>query len=279
LKINIFLNNFLGHQNTQEALINIPLKNVQKIISSNDHQYILRGEPTLYPYLYETLDMLQGKNFIVTTSGYEPNVLINYKSKIPYLSLNYNGFLNDQNINLTANIIKLLNRFANNTEDVITRISYIISNTNLPWIKVDAEILVKFYDIYRNLKKPYFIIDQQTDIYNQKEFIWIPMGLETIKMLNHKGLLSEKVLNYLMAWIHKIPFNCTSLQNELICDWTGNFRTCMSTRFFEKIGDINNNTLQEIIDDTQEHRRNCINCGYTKSCWLAYHYKDNISNE
>lgn len=281
-KVDIFLNNHFPNYNKKPmddtSIKHIDLKHFKRAIKSNDHQYILRGEPTLYPYLYEVLDSLQGKDFILTTSGFNPDVLINYKGKIPYLVLNYDGFLNDKlrNAPLTNNILKLLNHFGNRSNDTITRICYTISKMNLPWLKPDAEILIKFYELYPNLKKPYFVIYQQAEMYNQDVFTWVGMGIESVKLLNHKGLLSEKNLAYMNAWLKKEDYVCSSPQNEMVLSYDGKFKTCMSMRFIEEIGDIETTSFDDIIVATAGHRKGCEQCHYRQYCWLAFHYKDNI---
>jgi len=283
LKLNIFLNNHFPNYNKKPIndIKHINLKHVKRALKLDNCQYILRGEPTLYPYLYEVLDALQGKDFILTTSGFNPEILINYKGKIPYLVLNFDGFLNDKlrNSLLTNNILKLLDHFGNRSYDTITRICYTISKMNLPWLKVDAEILIKFYELYPNLKKPYFVIYQQAEMYNQDIFTWVGMGMESVKLLNHKGLLSEKNLAYMNAWLKKEDYICSSPQDELVISYDGKFKTCMSMRFIEEIGDIETMPLNDIISSTKELRKNCEQCHYRQYCWLAFHYKDNIIKE
>lgn len=282
MKISIYLNNFLPMYNHPQISKNdvkhLSLKDAKKATSSNEHLYILRGEPTIYPYLHELLDHLQGKNFILITEGTDPNVLIHYKKKIPYLSINWDGFQNDRmrsNSNLTNNVMKLLEYFKH--KDMTVRLSYTITKTNLPWINVDAEILQKFYELYPNIKKPYFIIYQQTEIYNQEVFTWVGLGLKTINMLNHKGLLSEKNLAYLNAWINKEDYDCYSPRGEMVLDWNGNFKLCQSMRFGEIIANINDGTIDEIIEGTEDERDNCLKCAFRPHCWLAFTYKSNIA--
>lgn len=255
------------------------LKHVKRIIKSDAHQYILRGEPTTYPYLYEVLDALQGKNFILSTDGHNPDTLIRYKGKIPYLVLNYDGFTNDKlrnNSNLTRNMLRLLDYFGNRT-DMTTRIQYTISKMNLSWIKADAEILLRFYELYPNIKKPYFVIYQQTEIYNQEVFTWVGLGPETVKMLNHKGLLSAKNLAYMNAWLDKEDYECISPSNEMVMAWDGTFRICQSMRFGEEIANVEDDTLDEIILTTQDMREDCKTCPFRSQCWLAFSYKDSIA--
>ena len=283
VKIDIFLNNAFpryGRQPMEDKDIkHADLKHIKRAIKSGEHQYILRGEPTLYPYLYEVLDALQGKDFILTTSGFNCEVLFNYGGKIPYLVVNYDGFLNDSirnNFTLTYNIMKLIGFFANK-EETTTRICYTISKMNLNWLKPDAEILVKIYELYPNIKKPYFVIYQQTEIYNQEAFAWVGLGLESVKMLNHKGLMSEKNLAYMNAWLMKEDYECVSPQGEMVLAWDGKFRMCMSMRFAEEIGDIEVDSLEEIIESTKDQRAACTTCAYKKNCWLSHHFKDNIA--
>lgn len=283
MKIDIHLNNHYPKYNRspmkEEELEQASLKHVKRIIKSGNHIYILRGEPTLYPYLYEVLDALQGKEFILTTSGYEPEKLIRYQKKIPYLVINYDGFINDKIRNhegLTRNILKLLDYFGQR-QNMTTRIQYTISKMNLKWLKADAEIIINFYALYPNLKKPYFIIYQQTEIYNQEVWTWVGLGKESVSLLNHKGLLSEKNLAYLNAWLDKEDYICVSPQTEMVMASDGKFRMCQSMRFGEEIGDIEEDTLEEIIESTEDMRKDCEQCAYRSQCWLAFSFKDNIA--
>lgn len=283
LKIDIYLNNHFPRYNrspmSSDEIEHASLKHVKRAIKSGEHQYILRGEPTLYPYLYEVLDALQGKDFILITSGYEPEKLIRYQGKIPYLVVNYDGFTNDKLRNhegLTRNVLKLLDHFGQR-KDMTTRIAYTISKMNLKWLKADSEILINFYALYPNLKKPYFIIYQQTEIYNQETWTWTGLGMESVSMLNHKGLLSEKNLAYLNSWLKKEQYECYSPRNEMVMAWDGTFRMCQSMRFGETIGNIEEDPLQEVIESTEDMRADCKLCPYRQNCWLAHHFKDNIS--
>jgi MoaA/NifB/PqqE/SkfB family radical SAM enzyme len=282
-KINIFLNNIFPRYNqtpmSESEYVHASLKHVKRVIKDDDTQYILRGEPTLYPYLYEVLDALQGKNFVLTTSGYNPDVLFRYKGKIPYLSLNYDGFINDKlrNANLSRNIIRILD-FYGQRDDMTTRIQYTISKMNLPWIKADAEILLGMYAEYKNIKKPYFIIYQQTEIFNQEVFTWVGLGPDTVKMLNHKGLLSKKNLAFMNAWMDKVDYDCVAPRDEMVMAWDGTFRMCMSMRFGQNIGNIEEEPIEEIIESTEDMRAECSTCAFRSQCWLAFHFKDNIKN-
>ena len=281
-KISIYLNNYLPKYNrtqlSKNEIMHLPLKDAKKATLSDKYTYILRGESTIYPYLYELLDHLQGKNFILMTEGTDPGVLIRYKKKIPYISINWDGFLNDRmrfNSSLTNNVIKLLEHFKN--KDMTVRISYTFTKTNLPWINVDADILQKFYELYQNVKKPYFIIYQQTEVYNQEVFTWVGIGLKTISMLSHKGLLSPKNLAFLNAWIHKESYDCYSPRGEMVLSWDGNFKLCQSMRFGEVIANISDGSIEEIIEGTEDERANCVKCAFRENCWLSFHYKDNIN--
>lgn len=284
MKIDIFLNNHFVKYNRspmeESELKQASLKHVKRAIKSGEHTYILRGEPTLYPYLYEVLDALQGKNFILTTSGYQPEKLIRYPGKIPYLVIGYDGFTNDRLRNsegLTRNVLRLLDHFGTK-EEVITRIQYTISKMNLKWLKADAEIIINFYALYPNLKKPYFVIYQQTEIYNQEVFTWVGMGRESVQLLNHKGLLSEKNLAYMNAWLDKKDYDCYSPREEMVMAWDGSFRMCQSMRFGEELGSIEDEPLEEIIESSIDMREDCLKCAYRSQCWLSFHYKDNIAN-
>lgn len=286
MKVDIYLNNILPRYNRSpvdpSSAEHISLKHVKRLLKSNeDHLFILRGEPTLYPYLYELLDALQGKQFIVITSGFEPEKLIRYPKKIPYLVLNYDGFLNDKirnNPSLTRNTLKLLDHFGNNM-NMTTRIQYTISKHNLGWMKADAEIIIKMYDQYPNLKKPYFVVYQQTEVYNEEVFTWVGIGKETVSLLNHKGLLSQKNLSYLNAWLNKEEYKCISPQKEMVLSWDGTFRTCQSMRFGEIIANIEDDTFDEIIETTKPMREDCLECAFRQQCWLSFHYKDNIAEK
>jgi radical SAM protein with 4Fe4S-binding SPASM domain len=282
MKINLFLNNRLSGKSDVENLKQIPFKYVKKILEDHKdgYQYILRGEPALYPFLYETLDLLEGKDYILCTNGYNAEALVNYSGHIPYLSIAYNGFLNDfiQEAHLTNNILILLDKFAWD-ENTKTRLQYIISRFNMPWLVPDSEIMVKLYDIYPNMKKPYFILDQQTTSLENTEFTWTPIGRDSVNMLSHKGLLSEANLNYLLAWLHKDRAKCTSIANEMVITWDGIFRTCMSLRFEDNLGNLEDSTLDQVIESSKEIRIACKDCPFQTYCWLAYHFKDNVRND
>jgi MoaA/NifB/PqqE/SkfB family radical SAM enzyme len=274
--INIFLNNYLSYS-PPKTLVHMDYNVLKPLIQNPEHTYVLRGEPTLYPYLFETLDQLQGKNFILTTDGYDPDVLLRYKKPIPYISFNYDGFMNDKIRNhdgLTNNIIHLLGVLQGKTETL--RLAYTVSHANMNWVDADMEILLKLWKEY-GMKQPYFSVVQQGDIYSVKDFIWIGINDEYLQKVNSKGLLTQSNYDYLKTYLAYPSDPCISPQTNTVVAWDGTVRMCMSHRLFESLGDLRNSTFAAIMEESKTKREGCATCAYKTQCWLSHHLKDNIS--
>ena len=110
--------------------------------------FILRGEPTLRPDFKQILDIFkEKKNYILTTSLEDIDKILDYDRTIPYITINWDGMLND-NIKgrkpYTSNMIHLFNSFK--SKNTIQRINYTISQYNLAFLDVDAKATEKIYD-------------------------------------------------------------------------------------------------------------------------------------
>lgn len=280
MKIDIWTNNvFVNHNKPiPKNIENIALRHFKRAVKSDDNFYILRGEPVIHPNFFEMLKALEGKNFIVTTHGLNSSVLLNKKQFIPYISIKWDGIRNDVmkgNNTLTYNTFKLLDFFS--AKEVTLRIEYTISNKNIDWLLTDIAILRKLYSQYDNMKQPYFVINQQTEVLNQDEYTFVPVGADHLDALNRTGLLTQKNLDYLKASIDKRDYICKSVQDEMTLNYDGTFRLCQSLRFHEELGSIEDKTLEEIEEESREYRKKMERCPLRTKCWLAYHYKDNIA--
>lgn len=284
MKINIWLNDYYNkYGQSQKSIYNqIDVSLFNKIVdeSEEDDLLILRGEPTIHPFLWQLLNKVQHKNWILSTEAATINNIINYKKPIPYLSIRWDGFMND-NIRgkrpLTLNIQKLLSEFSG--RDTKLRIEYTISPYNLEYLDADMVLLQKMMLQYSKMKEPYFIIYQQSQIYNYSGYIWTPLSKEKIKQLNSKGLFTDKTMKFFDSWLNKRDYSCISPRQEIVIDYEGNVRLCQSMRFHDVIGNIKNESLQDIIDNTIELRNKASECPLRKQCWLAYHYKDNVNGQ
>lgn len=277
MKVNIFLNNQLFNpiSNKEVEVENIKLSDFKKAIEG-DHLYILRGEPTKNEYLHDILHLLEEKNYILTTSLKNPEFLFRYEGKIPYISINYFGFYHDC-LN-KSDYFKKLNqtlRFFTGKNTTL-RINYILTEQNKQWLKTDIEILRRLMQTFPNMKQPYITLYQKAHFFKEERFHWPSYGREDIDLLNKAGLLTKKNLDFLTAWLNKEEYICVAPQNELVLDWKGVFRTCMSHRFVEALGSIKDYTLQDFIKNSEEARKSCELCFFRNQCWL-YHFKDNIN--
>ena len=278
MKINIYLNDYRqkyrGPVPPTTKTISYDL--IKKVVSPS-HTYVLRGEPTLREDLGNILDLFPKKNYILTTDGSNVQPLIDYQNTIPYVSFNWDGYHNDFIRGcrpLSFNIHKALEYLKN--KKTITRIEYKISSNNLGTLKNDAHQLRLMLDLYPRMKQPYFLIMQQAEIFNEKKFIWTALGKGQINNLNKMSLLTQDTLNYMNKWVDKKSYSCSAPQDELVINYDGTVRMCQSFRFNEIIGNVSDNTLDEIIEETKAKRKGCTSCSFKKECWLAYHYKHNI---
>ena len=282
MKINIWLNNYYSKYGPvvlrPNQHIEVGLFNQVIDLTNEDDLIILRGEPTVHPFLWQLLNKLQGRNFILSTESSNPSSLINYKKDIPYISFRYDGYLNDQirgSRPLSINMAKILQKFSG--EETTLRIEYTISPYNLDFLDADTLLMRKMLDQYSKMKEPYFVIYQQSEIYNQTGYIWTPLSKEKIVELNKRSLLTKKTLQLFNAWINKADYSCTALRDEIVIDPEGKVRLCQSMRFNEIIGDLNTSSLTDIVDNSKEKRSQASECPMRKQCWLAYHYKENVS--
>lgn len=284
MKINIWLNDYYNRYNLlpKDTYSHIDVDLFSSIIDDTNENdlIILRGEPTIHPFLWQLLNKLQDRNFILTTECAQTNNLLNYKKSIPYLSFRWDGFLNDQirgKRPLTINMKKLLAEFSGHETQL--RVEYTISPYNLEYLDVDMLILQKMMLEYSKMKQPFLVVYQQSQIYNQEGYVWTPLSRDKIKDLNSKGILTQKTMKMLDGWLKKTDYSCIAPQSELTIDNQGRVRICQSLRFGDIIGDLKNNSLQDIITNTEEIRSDTAECPLKNQCWLAYHYKDNINGQ
>ena len=282
MKINIWLNNYYNKYNVsvKQSYNHIGVKLFHKIIdgTNKDDLIILRGEPTIHPFLWQLLNKLENRNYILSTESNQSKPLISYKKQIPYISFRYDGFLNDKirgNRPLSLNMNEILKEFSG--RETRFRIEYTISSFNIEYLDADILILSKMMRQYSRMKEPYFIIYQQSEIFDQLDYIWTPLSHEKIIELNKNSLLTKRTLTFFSAWLNKKDFNCISPRNEITIDSYGKVRLCQSLRFYDIIGDLQKENYIDILNNTKEIRQNAIECPMRKQCWLAYHSKDNVN--
>lgn len=281
MKIDIFTNDYMiNYNDTNYNTISnhMTLSHFKKIVSSNEHLYILRGEPLLNPRITDFLKHLEGKNYILTTHGNNKKIITNYKGHIPYVSLKWDGFFNDRIKNqkgLTEDVFYLLDYMYKNT-DTNLRIEYILNRKTLDWLDVDIQIFRKLLFDYEKMKQPYFVIYQNSPVFHQEKYTWTPFSSDHIQKLNNSGLLTKKTLQYMEAFVKKSKFKCFSPATNLVFNFDGTVRPCQSIKFNTVLASIEDQTLDEIIENTQKEREEFEMCPMRKVCWLAYSYKDNV---
>lgn len=281
MKIEIFTNDYMVNyteNNKLNSLTHMSLSHFKKIVSSDEHFYILRGEPLLNPRITDFLKHLEGKKYLLTTHGNNKQILTNYRGKIPYLSFKWDGFMNDRIKNqkgLSDNILFLLDYFHKNT-DTNLRIEYILNRRTLDWLKVDIEVFRKLLSDYDRMKQPYFVIYQSSPVFHQEKYTWTPISNDHITRLNDAGLLTKKTLQYMEAFVNKSKFKCYAPQDNIVFNYDGTARPCQSFKFNTILGSIEDSSLSDIIEDSAKQREEFEMCPLRKVCWLAYSYKDNI---
>jgi MoaA/NifB/PqqE/SkfB family radical SAM enzyme len=282
MQVNILLNNYIPKYTQgvpqSNQLIQLDYAVAKSIVQDPNNTYVLRGEPTLYPYLFELLDQLQGKNFILITHATDVEMIKRYKKIIPYISINYDGYTNDTIRNstvLTANMMNLINAFQYNTNTIL-RLAYIINPYNIEWLLTDADIMMKLCSQYSNMKLPYFSIYQQSELHGEEKFTWMSLPEELIRQVNAKGILTQKNYDYLLAYTRHITTPCASIMNSTVVAWDSTVRLCQSHRFIEKIGDLRELPLATIMENTTTYRLECAQCPHMHYCWFAQHYKENF---
>jgi len=283
MKINLFLNDYFTQYNKNyirpKMELNIDL--LKKI--SNNHFIILRGEPTLYKQFHDILTYLNKNDFqyVITTDAENITSITTYKGPIQYVSMNYNGLLNDyfngNRLYLTKNIIKICDFLT--SKKSLMRLNYTFSQYNKETFNADVGILKYFKEKYPRMKRPYFSIYQQGYMFAQENFIWTPINIGMINKLNKASLLTEKSLRMLAAYYDKATYKCIAPANELNITSDGKVRLCLSYRFTEIIGDLNKQSLNDIIEESKELRNKTIDCQHKKKCFLANHFKQNINGE
>ena len=271
------MNNFFIHYNNSNPSpsSHIDVSLVEKIASPDD-LFILRGEPNYHPQLHDLLDVLKNSRLIYTTHAFNIDALLSYKRTLPYVSFHYDGIQNDrikQQSGLTVNILRALNAMSSHVS--VTRLAYTLSPFNKDWIDGDIGLLRQFYENYRNMKKPYFLIYQQGKYFSQPNFAWTSINKTFIDHVNRSGILSQKDLQFFLSFFSKVDYNCLALQDELVIDWNGDVRLCMSHRWNEIIGNIRDQSLEDIKASTKDIRQTS-QCPVRHQCWMAYHYKDSI---
>lgn len=283
MKINVFLNNkFLKYKTPLNITENLDFKvflDIAKFVREEKHLLILRGEPPLYPQFENALKELKDVDFILSTEGYDVERLIAYPRKIPYLSLLYDGFKNDEikQVPLSANIFRVINNFAN--KDSIFRFNYTISPFNFDWLVIDAQIMRQFITKYKNMARPFFNIYQQGLLYGESTFSWTPLTKTLIDFLNQTMVLTENELKTMSMWLTKQLYQCISPQNNITIMSDGTMRLCMSHRINEVVADLNKMSLTDATRVSKNLRKNAEECPFRFSCWMSYHFKDNVGTK
>lgn len=280
MKISLFLNDYFVNYNKKPIQSQQVLDRgiIQELY--NDHDlFILRGEPTLRSDFKQVLDIFKkNKNYILTTHLEDVNPILNYDRTIPYISVHWDGMLNDimRGRNpYTANMFYLFNSLKN--KETILRISYTISQYNLGFLDVDAKAIKKFLSIWPKMKQPYFNLYQKGYYYNNEQFTWPPLSKEHVSLLNKEGVLTPKNLEYLLGWIAKFDYQCTAVQNEVTILPDATVRLCQSHRIVESLGSLKEKSLQEILEENKESIQKTRTCPLREQCWLANHRKDNLN--
>lgn len=280
MKVDIYCNDYFMRygkaQMTKDDITNMRSGYITGIINDND-TFILRGEPTWHYDFDHLLSSFTNKNYILTTHGNNVDAIINYSGTIPYVSFQWDGIMNDSikgYNSYTKEIFRALSFLAG--KSTITRIGYTISPYNVKWINADMAILRNMLSIYPNMKQPYIMLYQQGTYYSQSDFTWTNITKENIVNMNKLGILTEKNMSYLLAWLNHTDFQCTSPQEEIVVMNDATVRICQSYQFNNILGDLNKNNLADIISSSSEVRCSMANCEYKAQCWCAFHYKDNI---
>lgn len=279
MKISLFLNDYFVSYNKPSLISQQQLDRgiIQSLYNEQD-LFILRGEPTLRPDFKQVLNIFKNKNYILTTHLEDVDKLLSYDKTIPYLSIHWDGFLNDTIRGRkphTTNLIYLLNAFR--SKNTIQRLSYTISQYNISFLDVDALIIQKFLSLYPKMKQPYFNIYQKGYYYNNEQFTWPPLSREHISLLNKHGVLTQKNLDYLLRWITKEDYQCTSVENEITIMPDATVRLCQSHRIVESLGSLREKSLSQILEENKENIQKAKLCPLREQCWFAHHNKDNIS--
>ena len=276
MKLSIYLNNYFVKYNKKQTppTENLSIK-ILKDLSETDHQFIFRGEPTYRNDLPKILKLFRRKDYILTTDATDVDKILEFDKSIPYLSVKWDGINNDM-IRGEKPLSLNMNRLFERVNYQQARIEYTFSPYNKDSWEYDLAQLEYFMKKYK-LKQPYFSMYQQGQIYNEENFKWLNITKEFISKLNHKGLLTQKTLDYLNNWTKKQLYTCTSPQNELVIMYDGSVRLCQSHRMNEVIGSLKDNTLDEVIKTSEDIRKQAEGYPLRQQCWLSYHYKDNVA--
>ena len=279
MKISLFLNDYYVNYNKKPLLSQQQLdRNIIQQVYNEEDLFILRGEPTLRPDMKQILDIFKNKkNYILTTHLEDVDKILGYERTIPYISVNWDGFLNDNMRGrkpYTTNMIHLFNSMR--SKKTILRVNYTISQHNIAYIDADARIMKRFLSIYPKMKQPYFNVYQKGLYYNNEQFTWPPVGRETVKMLNNEGVLTQKNFEYLLRWITKQDYQCSAVEGEVTILPDATVRLCQSHRIVDMLGDLKEKSLSEILEGNREKIQKAKTCPLREQCWFAHHNKDSI---
>ena len=161
-------------------------------------------------------------------------------------------------------------------KETTTRLIYPLTNNNLKWINTDIEALKCFLSIYPKMKKPFILLLQQGIFFQQNNFVWPPLNKDILDKMNKASILSERTLITLSAWLKKTSYTCLTPQKEITILPDGMVRLCLSHQINKILGDLNKQSLNEILETSKAIREEASNCPYRENCWLMHHYKDNI---
>lgn len=281
MKFDVYCNDYFMRYNKaqldKDSLKQLRTGYIRGIANETD-TFILRGEPTLHYEFKAVLDSFKKQNYILTTHGNNADAIISYDRKIPYVSFNWDGFMNDSikgNKPLTSEIMRTL-QYLRGSETVV-RMAYTISPFNVKWLATDAAVLRKMLDSFPKMKQPYFMLYQEGTYYCQDDFAWTSVSYDDVNNLNKLGLLTEKNLKYLLVWINRKEYQCTAPSESVTIMPDATVRTCQSYKMAEVLGSLQANNLPDILNNSADTRSASINCEYKERCWFACGMKDSLN--
>ena len=234
------------------------------------------GEPLLHPDIYEIIEFAVENdiNFLILSNGIdydriEKAVQIGAKR----ITLSVDGYNHDNLRGVKGNLqtIKKILRLLSHKADF--RLAYTISEGND--LENDTILLDELIALGANANV-YFAIAQQVKSFNVKEnkrvkILKIPLHLERYKCM------SSTTRKYLSRYPKPIK-HCYSPQFYISIYEDGKVRYCQSYDFNFVLGNVCEDSLPEILSESEWIRGQSDNCPFKNKCWLACHRRYDVKS-
>lgn len=260
----------------ERSIINLDKKIIFDIVDKYcNHEFVFSGGECLFhPDFYEIVRYCSARNvnFLILSNGLN---LGGIKRAIYYgakrITLSVDGYNHDVirgvkgNLDLIRKIIEEFSKL------IDIRLAYTVCDDND--LEKDQPLLKELISTGAN-KNVYYIIVRDTEAFNVKNSfkqhqLKIPADLDKFETMS---TTSKK---YLLSYSSSIQ-KCLSPQFYFSIFEDGNVRYCQSYNYNIILGNVNDKSIESIIEKSKWILSKSNNCAYKDECWAACHRRYDV---